>query len=231
MSPNLLFSLGPFPIYTFGALVAVSFLLGTFLFWRFGKKEGFSSDDLFDLILITSFTALVGGRALHLALFGGVDHFIDLLRVGEGMLWVGAFVFGFTALAVFVWLKKWSFFRIGDLTALALAFGQSVGFLGAELIDYIPFAFYPALGYLVLGGLLWFLLRRASPGVPFFLYLVFSGVFIYFAEWLRPEKAIWMGVNVNFVFGFLLSLLGVLGLVVILIAKKRPFRVKKDSAR
>src|SRR3972149_2730658 len=51
-----------FSISTFGIVLALSYLLGVFLFWRWGRREGFSSDDLFDLVLVSSLGALAGGK-------------------------------------------------------------------------------------------------------------------------------------------------------------------------
>ncbi|GMR19371.1 MAG: hypothetical protein BMS9Abin34_508 [Patescibacteria group bacterium] len=232
MLPDLLFQLGAFRIYTLGAFLAGAYLLSAFIFWRLGRREGFSSDDLFDLVFSTSLIALVGGRVVFLAVFGGLNSLGALVRVGEGISWVGALLFGAIAFYLFVRVKKWSFFRVGDLAVLALAFGQAVGFLGAELVDYIPYAFYLVLGYLALGGFLQLLRRRFSLGVPFFSYLVLSGVFVYFSEWLRPDRAVWAGVNINFASGVFLVVLGVAGVAVLSIAKRPSFRVKrKDNGK
>lgn len=222
MLPNLLLRLGPFPVYSLGFFLAGSYFLGILIFWRLGKKEGFSSDDIFDLIFLTSLVALVGGRVLFLAFTGDMRDPLALIRVKEGVLWAGSFTAGLIAFTLFIRVKSWSFLRVADLAALALAFGQAVGFLGAQLSAYLPFALYLSVGYLALGGLLWLLRPRSASGVTLFVYLLLSGPLIYFAEWLRPAKALWGVVNLNFAFAVLISLTGFLGLVA-LILKGRCF--------
>ncbi|NIT04614.1 hypothetical protein GTO10_07025 [Candidatus Saccharibacteria bacterium] len=211
--PDFLFNIGPLPVYAFGVLLAISYLLGVFIFWRLGRREGFPSEGLFDIALSTSIVAVIGARLLFLKFFGGYINFLDIFRMGEGVSWVGALIFGFFAFAVFVRVKKWSFFRIADLVVLGMAFGQAGGFLASEAARYIPFSIYLALGYLLLGFVLKFLHSRAAPGVAFFAYLIVSGAFLAFLEYLRVDKAVWMGQNINYSFGAFLSTVGLVGLI------------------
>jgi len=210
---DFLFNIGPLPVYIFGAFLAVSYLLGVFVFWRFGRREGFPPEELFDLSLSTSIVALIGARLLFLKFFGGYVSLLDLFKMGEGTVWAGAIVFGFFAFATFVWVKKWSFFRIADLAVLGLAFGQAGGFLASEAARYVPFSIYMALGYLLLGFTLKVLHSRSRPGLSFFVYLLVSGALIVFLEYLRGDEAVWMGQNINYSFGIFLSAIGLVGAI------------------
>jgi len=225
MLPDVLVQIGTFSISTLGAFLAFAFLVGLFLFWRRGRQEGFSSDDLLDSALISSLIGLIGGRITFLVFFGSFNSVLDIVRVRDGTLWFGVLIFGFLALFLISRIKNWAFLEIGDIAAPSLAFGQSIGFLGAEILDYIPFGFYPALGYLVVWLTLRFLRRKAPAGTSFFSYLFFSGGLVYLAEWLRPQKAVLGSVNINYVFAAALAVLGFAG-IFFLIAKKRLFGVK-----
>ncbi|HEB13881.1 MAG TPA: hypothetical protein ENI09_00510 [candidate division WWE3 bacterium] len=229
MLPDVLLQIGSFSLNTLGAFFALAFLVGLFLFWRWGRQEGFSSDDLLDLSLVGSLVGLAGGRIAFLIISGGFGNILDILKIGDGIFWFGALGFGFLSIVLFAWIKKWSFLKIGSIGAPALAFGQAVGFLGAEILDYIPFGFYPALGYLSLGFFLGFLRKRTSSGISLFSYLFISGGLIYLAEWLRPDKAVFFGVNINYVSAAAISVLGLVGILAVLIAKKRPFGVKRNG--
>lgn len=182
MLPNLLLQVGPFSIYSFGAFLALAYVIGVFLFWRAGRGIGFSSDDLFDLVLLVSFTALVGGRGSFLILTGGVGDLLALLRVGEGFSLGGALIFGLAVTYLFSRFKGWSYLRIVDLAVVPLSLAQALGFLGAGLVGLSPLALQLSLGYFLLSIILWFVGNRTPLGTTLFIYLVFSGVFFYFVE-------------------------------------------------
>src|SRR3972149_1495471 len=48
-----------FSISTFGIVLALSYLLGVFLFWRWGRREGFSSDFFWVGAILAGATALL----------------------------------------------------------------------------------------------------------------------------------------------------------------------------
>ncbi|HLD96245.1 MAG TPA: hypothetical protein VI794_00755 [Patescibacteria group bacterium] len=158
-----------FSISTSGIILALSYLLGVFLFWRWGRKEGFSSDDLFDLVLVSSLGALAGGKLPPLFVEMPADFF-----------WVGAILAGATALLIFSSFKRWSFLRILGLAALALSFSEATVFLGFGLLRTQSFLFAAGTGGRAL--LLYFLHQRTSPGTTFFLYLILEGVLLYLSS-------------------------------------------------
>ena len=224
MNSEALLNLGPVNVYTFGLILGFSYLLAVFYFWRLGKGQGFSSESLLDMVFLSSLFGLLGGRVSFLIFQGAGFGWADLFRIGEGFFWAGAFILGLAAFAVFSWAKKWSFFVLADSAVLALALGQAFGYFGAEFTDYLPFAFYLSIGYLFLFALLRYLKGRLDPGLVFFAYLSFSGGLIGLAEWLRPDKAVWQGVNLNHLAGILLGGAGVLGVAFLLISKRRARR-------
>ncbi len=156
----------PFSISTFGIVLALSYLLGVFLFWRWGRGEGFSSDDLFDLVLVSSLGALAGGKLPPL-----------FVEIPSDFFWVGAILAGATALLIFSSFKRWSFLRVLGLAALALSFSEAAAFLGLGLLgeQSLPFATGTALRAVFL----YFLNQRTPPGITFFAYLILEGVLLY----------------------------------------------------
>lgn len=201
MFPELAFRIGSFPVYTFGVFLAAAYLLGAFLFWRAGRSQGFSSDDLFDLLFLTSAAALAAGRILFLAFAGKLADPSAFIRFGEGLFWAGAFPAGLAAVYFYTRAKRWSFLRIADLIVVPLAVAASA--------VAIPSALYVSLGYFILAGLLWLLGPRLPLGATFFAYLFFSGPLVYLMD-------------INFLFGQLLFMIGAVGLVALWLR----FRVK-----
>jgi phosphatidylglycerol:prolipoprotein diacylglycerol transferase len=150
MRPNL-FSLhlggDDFGLHTYGVLVALGFAAGIALIWREGRRQGFDGGRLLDLCfwgLVTGLAAsrltfvLVNARAFADACWGPGS-------AAEGRLsgcfaalrfWDGGFVFYGGALAVaalvyrFCRRERWSFLRLGDVCAPALALGHAIGRLG-----------------------------------------------------------------------------------------------------
>ena len=225
---DLLFKVGPLAVYQWGLYLAISYLIGIFYFWRLGRKEGFASDSLLDLIFQSSLVGLLGGRLAFLLTFSIGWEIADLLRVSSGILWGGVFLGGASAAGVFIYLNRWSLGRIADGAFTALALGQAVGYLGAEVTNNITFGFYPAAGFFLGWLILRFLLNRGiSSGYPTAFYLAFSGGLLYLTEWLRPAKALLTnGLNVNYIFSGVLAGLGVI-LFLILVARRASFKVKR----
>ncbi len=198
---NVIFTVGSFSISWFGLFLAVAYLWGVFLFWRWGRKDGFSSEDLLDLAIISSISGLAGGKFFPM-LFGGITE----------IFWVGATGAGLLAFYLYVAAKKWSFFRLADLAVIALSFGQAVGLLGARLAGSQS-SLIPAGGFLLIGGILLFLRPRLPKGITLFSYLILGGLLLYF--------------SVRVVSAQVLSLGGALGLV--WIAIREWFKVKRSN--
>lgn len=223
--PDLLLQIGPLPVYAFGVILGVAFLLGVFLFWRAATREGFASDPIFDLIFLSVFSALFGGRisfvistgepspANGLAAFGGA-----ILRVGEGVFWAPAFLFGLVVFYLYIRQRSrsagWSFYKLADLAAPVLALGQGIGFLGAEITSYLSSVGYVALGYFGLFLILEFLRRKVTTsGTVFSVYLFLAGLLTAASEHLRTSKAFAFGADLNFLLGGMLLVAGALGLL------------------
>src|SRR3989304_7652802 len=126
---DLLFSLGPLTVHQLGAYLAVSYLVGIFYFWRLGRREGFASDSLLDLIFLTSLVGLLGGRLAFLAFSGGAWGLGELFQVGEGIFWAGTLLGGILAVLLFAKAQGWSPLRLLALAAVGASLGQALGFL------------------------------------------------------------------------------------------------------
>lgn len=221
MLPNLLLQIGPLPVYTFGVILAATFLLGVFLFWRGATREGFASDPTFDLIFLSVLAALLGGR-LSFLIFTGEPPLTDLpafggaiFRVGEGVFWAPAFLLGFIAFYLYTARKReWSFFKLADLATPVLALAQGIALLGAEITGYLSSVVFAGLGFLVLFLILELIKKRvATTGVIFSAYLSLAGILTILSEYLRREKAVAFGVDLNYLLGALLAIAGALGLL------------------
>lgn len=181
--------------------MAVSYLLGIFLFWRWGRREGFSSDDLFDLALVSSLGALAGGKLPPL-----------LIAIPSEFFWSGSILAGAIAILVFASFRRWSYLRILGLTALALSFAEAAGLIGLTAFGIQPL--WLAAGGTVRAVLIYLTYRHLSPELAFFFYLMLEGALLYLSRGY---------------FSFALAGTGTVGLVWIAIRSR--FKVKRSNGQ
>jgi len=222
MLSDLLIQIGPLPVYIFGVVLAAIFVLGFFLFWRAAVKEGFASDPIFDLIFLSTLSALIGGRLSFIVTTGEISDPLAILRVGEGIFWAPAFLTGLAVFYLYIRRRKeWSFLKLADLVAPVMALGQGLGFLGAEATSYLLSVAYIGIGYLSLFLILEFIKRKiATSGIVFFAYLFLAGLLTFLSEYLRATKAFAFGVDLNYFLGGVLSIGGVLGLLYLFVSSR-----------
>jgi phosphatidylglycerol:prolipoprotein diacylglycerol transferase len=128
-----LFSFGPVTVYTYGVLLAASYLLGLRMaMWR-GKSRGLDSNRVLDLGIYIIIAALIGAKLLLLV----VD--FDQFRRSPGEIWTllrsGGVFYGGLILAVtvafwYIWKHRMPFWTTCDVFAPGIALGHVTGRLG-----------------------------------------------------------------------------------------------------
>jgi phosphatidylglycerol:prolipoprotein diacylglycerol transferase len=127
-----LFKLGPFTIYTYGVLLAASYLLGLRLaMWR-AKKWGLDPNRVLDLGIYIIIAALVGAKLLLLIVdfdqFKNPSDLLNLARLG-GVFYGGLLL----AVGVAFWYiarHRMPFWTTCDVFAPGIALGHVTGRLG-----------------------------------------------------------------------------------------------------
>jgi len=127
-----LFKLGPFTVYTYGVLLAASYLLGLRLaMWR-AKKWGLDPSRVLDLGIYIIIAALVGAKLLLLVVdfdqFKNPRELLNLARLG-GVFYGGLIL----AVAVAFWYiqrHRMPFWTTCDVFAPGIALGHVVGRFG-----------------------------------------------------------------------------------------------------
>lgn len=131
MYPEL-FEIGPFTVYTYGVLLAASYLIGLRLAMRRAKKWGLNPSRVLDLGIYIIIAALVGAKLLLLVVdfdqFKSPRDLVNLARLG------GVFYGGFLlAVAVAFWYMarhRMPFWTTCDVVAPGIALGHVTGRLG-----------------------------------------------------------------------------------------------------
>jgi phosphatidylglycerol:prolipoprotein diacylglycerol transferase len=124
---------GPFTVYTYGVLLAASYLLGLRLAMTRGKRWGLKPSQVMDLGIYIIIAALVGAKLLLVitdpgAYLGSGEGLSSLLRSG-GVFYGGLIV----AVATAFWYiakKRMPFWRTCDVFAPAIALDHVTGRLG-----------------------------------------------------------------------------------------------------
>ncbi len=131
--PDSIPLLGGVTIYTYGALVALGFLLGILWILREARFAGFSRDKVADLSFYLIIAAIVGSRLLYVIVEYKrfVANPVDIVKIWEGGL---VFYGGLLACLVVAWWyarrQEWTLRGIADIFMPGLAMGHGIGRLG-----------------------------------------------------------------------------------------------------
>mgnify|MGYP001115228606 CR=1 FL=1 len=121
----ILIELGPLKIYSYGFMLALSFLIGILLAgWR-AERRGIRKEIIQDLSIILIILAVVGSRSFYILTHR--DHYhsiIDIIALWQG----GATYYGgllLTLLGALFYLRRkgLSFFKVADICAPSIALG------------------------------------------------------------------------------------------------------------
>lgn len=132
----VLFSIGSFRIYTFGLFLVISFLIGTFVAWRYGKEEIYE-EIILDFILIIISIGFITGRIIFIVensnIFQG-----NLLRMFHifnfpGFSFSWGLLIGFISAFFYAIKKKLKAFLLLDTTLLGFSLSLVLGEIGCLL--------------------------------------------------------------------------------------------------
>lgn len=130
---QVLLSIGPLEIRTYGFLAAVSFLAGIYLASLLAKKEGINQEIVMDLGLVIIAGAIIGARLLYVFVWKEhyFQHPLDILKVWEGGLVFYGGLIGASSLAVaWLYFKKLDALRLMDIIAPFTALGHAIARIG-----------------------------------------------------------------------------------------------------
>ena len=130
INPPSYFSVFGRPIYLYGVLIALGFMIAILFCARLAPKFGISSDSFYDLMLWMIPLSIIGAR-LYFVLFK-LDYYIqnpkEIIAVWEGGLAIyGGIIAGTLTAYVFCRVKKLSFPATLDVISFGVLFGQALG--------------------------------------------------------------------------------------------------------
>ena len=135
MHPILL-KLGPFTVYSYGAMVALGFGLATLLIYTRASKFHLDKDKIIDLAIVILIAGVIGARAVYILLNMGyyLANPIEIIDLSKGgLVWYGGFLAGLFALIFYIRKERLDFWNVADLFAPYIALAQGFGRIGCFL--------------------------------------------------------------------------------------------------
>jgi phosphatidylglycerol:prolipoprotein diacylglycerol transferase len=129
------YTLSPLPIYSYGAMLCLSIIVGWFLTLSLAEKDGLPRETMANCYFVTALAALVGARLLYVVT--NLHEFPTLgslfaLR-GGGLVAYGGFLGGFVGSWLYLRSKKLPLLPWADVAVPSLALGLVVTRIGCYL--------------------------------------------------------------------------------------------------
>lgn len=131
----VLFKAGWFSVYSFGFMLAMSFLLGIYLSsWR-ARRVGVETQHILDLSVYVIVSGVIGSRLLYVVFhLEEYENLLDVFALWQGGATLyGGFVLAVLAGYVFSRRRKIGFFLLGDIISPAIALGVALTRIGCFL--------------------------------------------------------------------------------------------------
>jgi phosphatidylglycerol:prolipoprotein diacylglycerol transferase len=222
MLPSL-FSVGSYPVSTYGLLFSIAHLAGIGLVLWLARRRGQAIEPYVDLIFVTLVAGLLGGRAFYVWEFRVTDPTEWPLFWRGGLSSFGSLLGGLTAAVIFLARRKIPFWPTADLLSPVLTFSLGLvrlGCLAAGCCYGLPTALpwgvhptspltppelaglalhptqaYEALFLFSLAGFLFWLLgqKERAPGTVVSAFALAYGAYRLSTNHLRADLTPWLG--------------------------------------
>jgi len=192
----VLFKIGPYSVYSYGAMLALAFLVCSFLAKRRAASIGMDGEKILDFTILLIMSGVIGGRIMFVIL--DLEYFktrpLDIFKLWEGgLVWYGGLILAVISGAVFLRIYRMPILKTADLIMPYVALGQAIGRIGCFLngccygkTPALPTQLFESAAMLIV----YLILRRRVPsnGRTFFLYLILYSVFRFFIEFIRGDN-------------------------------------------
>lgn len=222
----VLFTIGPYNVYTFGVFLCLSFIASTFIIWKLAKEE-LKEEEYLDLYLYTSIAALLSSRLVFIIsnfdLFGSSILKYLVVRETPGLSLIGGLAGAFIYLSWYSWKRKKDLMHTLDIFSIAGSFalffakiglqlgGASFGretdsALGIKIAGmlgrYHPVELYEAFFYLLLGGFLYYLYTKPlkfkhHQGLIFYIFALANFAGIFLLEFFKTYSVYLYGLSLK----------------------------------
>lgn len=212
--------MGPLTFYSYGLMVALGFLAGIYIAFRYAKKENIPQDIIIDIAFYTLIFSMVGARIFYV--ISEYSYFLDkpleaFMFWKGGLVFWGGVTFGIATLVLISFLRKISILKVLDIASLSTMIGYSIGRIGCFLrgccygkVCDLPWAVkfphlyglrHPTQIYASLSGLaiflflVWFWKKKQFSGQIFCIALVLYSIYRFFIEFIRVNPRVFLNLS------------------------------------
>jgi phosphatidylglycerol---prolipoprotein diacylglyceryl transferase len=140
MIPKL-FQIGPVSVYSYGLMLGISFIIGSYLLSREFKRKKLEENASVNITFIALIGGLIGSKLLYIIEeWGSISSMpfskifsSDVLFSPQGLTWYGGFVLATLLIYIYVRSKKIPFLKVCDATSPALALCYGIARIGCHL--------------------------------------------------------------------------------------------------
>jgi phosphatidylglycerol:prolipoprotein diacylglycerol transferase len=133
MHPILL-KIGSFELYTYGAFLAVAFLVAIYLGMRETQRVGLKPELAADLGIVIIIASIIGARLFYILFYDlryTLEHPVELLKLRQtGLVYYGGLIGAVAAGYLYCRWKKAPRLLMLDVAAPSIAIGQAIGRVG-----------------------------------------------------------------------------------------------------
>ncbi|MBI5472918.1 MAG: prolipoprotein diacylglyceryl transferase [Ignavibacteriae bacterium] len=129
------FQIGPIPIYSFGLMLGIGFLLGSYILSLELKRKKIDPNLASNITIIALLFGIAGAKLFHL-----IENWEMFLRApleatfsAGGLTWYGGLIIGMTAIILYLRAKKVPVLKVIDGLGVALILAYGVARLGCHL--------------------------------------------------------------------------------------------------
>ncbi|MBI2619646.1 MAG: prolipoprotein diacylglyceryl transferase [Ignavibacteriales bacterium] len=130
----ILFEIGPFTVYSYGLMLALGFLIASWIMTKEYKRKSLDANLAGNITLIALVTGVIGAKVLYL--LEHWNHFVadpsGMAFSPGGLSFFGGFLLATTSIYIYTRSKKINFLTVADGTAPGLMMGYGVARLGCH---------------------------------------------------------------------------------------------------
>ncbi len=134
MYPEL-FKIGPFTVYSYGLMLGIAFIVGSYILTEEIKRKNLSPNLATEITLLAIIFGIVGGKLFHLIenWSSFIDDPLGMAFNPGGLTFYGGLILAIIAIWVYLRIKKIPFLYIADAASPSLAIAYGIGRIGCHL--------------------------------------------------------------------------------------------------
>lgn len=140
MIPKL-FDIGPIPVYSYGLMLGISFIVASWILSKEFKRKGLDENYAVNITFIALIGGIVGSKLLYvfeewdIIMSKPIDKIFSTegLFSPAGLTWYGGFILATVLIYFYTRMKRISFMRVCDAASPGLAIGYGIARVGCHL--------------------------------------------------------------------------------------------------